>query len=234
MVALKPIEELKRKRDQLLKTQEDLIQILKTKHKDAYDWMKENNISLLDLKVYSVSLATALVVGMASANQPVQVLPQLEQLVNVIETDELRGKTEEQKAELVWKRYGHVIERNAKKYNLDSKLIFVTVMIESGGDTYAIRHEPRIGDASYGLGQILYGTARGLGFEGSPQDLYDPEVNIELIARYHRRNQDVYGGDLTPEQLTTAYNSGSPYNSPLPGHLTKFSNWYGKAGSFIG
>jgi len=234
MVALKPIEELKRRRDQLLKQQEELINIFKTKHRDAYDWMKENNISLLDLKIYSVSLATALVVAISAATTPLRVSPQLEQLVSVIQVDELKDKTEEQKAGLVWQRYGHVIQRSARKYNLDPKLIFATVMLESGGNTYAIRQEPSIGDASYGLGQILYGTARGLGFEGSPQDLYDPEVNIELIARYHKRNLDVYGNNLTPQQLTTAYNSGSPYNSPLPGHLTKFNNWYGKVNNFIG
>jgi soluble lytic murein transglycosylase-like protein len=232
MVALKPIEELKRRKALLVKQQEELVDILKTKHKEAYDWMKENNIDPFDLRTYSASLAVALIVGMTAVT-PGPKIPTLELPVNVIETNELTDLTEEQKADIVWKRYGHVIARNAFKYKVDPKLIYATIMLESGGDTYSIRHEPSIGDASYGLGQILYGTAIGIGFEGNPQDLYDPEVNIDLIARYHRRNQDVYGGDLTAEQLTTAYNSGSPYSYALPGHINKFHKWYDKVGNFI-
>lgn len=98
-------------------------------------------------------------------------------------------------------------------------------MVESGGDTFAIRHEPRINDASYGLGQLLYGTARGLGYRGTPEGLYDPETNIYLIAKYHKRNFDHYQ-DLNSEQLTVAYNTGSPFKRPHPGHLAKFDKWY--------
>ncbi|MCA9308324.1 hypothetical protein KC980_02320, partial [candidate division WWE3 bacterium] len=82
--------------------------------------------------------------------------------------------------------------------------------------------------------QILYGTARGIGFEGPPEKLYDPEVTIDLIAKYHARNQEVYKENLTPEQLTIAYNAGSPYNTPHPGHINKFRRWYMMSGGLIG
>lgn len=233
MVALKPIEELKRKNLALKEQQEQLVEILKTKHRDAYDWMKKNNIDPFDLRAYSASIAAAMVVGL-STTIPAPKLPTLEMPVDVIESIELQEKTEEEKADLVWERYGHVIKRYGYKYDVEPKLIYATIMLESGGDTYAIRHEPLIGDASYGLGQILYGTARSIGFDGNPQDLYDPAVNIDLIARYHRRNQEVYGGNLSAEQLTVAYNTGNPYSASLPGHLAKFNKWYNKVNVSIG
>lgn len=138
---------------------------------------------------------------------------------------ELKGKTDLERATLVWARYGHWIRSAAAEYGLDPNLIFATIMVESGGDTYAIRQEPRIHDASYGLGQILYGTARGIGYRGKPEGLYDPKTNIFLIAQYHKRNFDRYT-DLNPVELTTAYNTGSPYKRPHPGHLAKFDKWY--------
>lgn len=235
MVALEPIKKIKEKKKQLLKQQEELVEILKTKHKDFYEWMIKKNVDPYDLKAYSIGLATAVSIFMASADtqDKLRNTPKLTPQVHIIEVDELVGKSEQQKAELVWDRYGFIIKRNAEKYKVDTKLIFATIMLESGGNTYAVRQEPSIGDASYGLGQLLYGTARGLGFEGKPEELFDPEINIAYIAMYHSRNDTVYGG-LNPVQLTTAYNTGSPYSNPLPGHLDKFNKWYGLAQSFAG
>ena len=98
-------------------------------------------------------------------------------------------------------------------------------MVESGGDAKAIRYEPSINDASYGLGQILYSTATSIGFGGSPQQLYEPGVNIDLVARYHKRNLEVYG-ELNLGQLATAYNAGTPHNIPTYGYVNKFTNWF--------
>ena len=154
--------------------------------------MQKNKVDPLDLKAYSAGIGAALVIALA-VNNPDYQQTSLVPPVQVIQREQLVNKSEDEKAELVWKHYGHVIKRSARKYDISKELIFSTIMIESGGNTYAIRHEPSIGDASYGLGQLLYGTAVGIGFEGSPQDLYDPEVNIELIARYHARNKSVYG-----------------------------------------
>jgi soluble lytic murein transglycosylase-like protein len=234
MVALDPIKTLKKRQADLKKQQELLLDLLKTKHKDFYKWMKDNNVEPLDLKAYSAGLAAAAVIALSVETAPVNPNLSLEPTIQVIELDELIGKNESQKAKMVWEHYGHVIKRNASKYNLDPKLIYATIMLESGGNTYAIRHEPHIGDSSYGLGQILYGTARGIGFEGNPQDLYDPEVNIELIARYHARNKTVYGDELTNEQLTAVYNTGNPYTQPLPGHLDKFNRWMNQIEDFTG
>jgi len=234
----KKIKELKDKRDKLIEKQKNLIETLKTKHSEVYKWLIENDIDLEHLGQYSANIAAAFAIaattiGKFPLEKHTSTQPELTPQVRIIMVDELAGKTEEEKAQLVWDRYGHVIDRVAQKYNLDPKIIFATIMIESGGNTFAVRREPQINDASYGLGQILFGTAVALEFEGQPQDLFDPEVNIELVGRYHRRNLDAYGGNLTPQQLTIAYNSGSPYNTPLPGHVDKFNRWFEKASDFV-
>lgn len=179
------------------------------------------------LQTYTSTLAAAIAFVTAQPLTEPQAPPTTTQAstTSIVTKDELRGKTELERASLVWSRYGHLIRQAAQEYDLDPNLIFATIMVESGGDTYAIRHEPRINDASYGLGQILYGTAKGIGYRGKPEGLYDPQTNIYLIAKYHRRNFDRYT-ELDALELTTAYNTGSPYKRPHPGHLAKFNKWY--------
>lgn len=228
------IKELQVKKQQLLARQADIVNELKTKRPDAHAWLVEHKIDLQNLKKY----ATKITVAAAMATITFSSIPTLidnpgdyaQEQTKTIEVNELQGLDEEAKANLVWERYGPIINIVAKKHDIDPQLIFATIMLESGGDTYAIRHEPQINDASYGLGQVLYGTARLIGFQGSAQDLHTPEISINLIGQYHRRNMDVYGQGLTPEQLTVAYNAGSPYSSPHPGHLTKFQKWFRIAG----
>lgn len=226
------LKELRKKKLQLQKKQQALLHQLQSEHKDIYDWFLANHLDITNLGQYSAKLATALFLAVNSISpiSPPVVqaipIPSPTPQVRIIEKDELKGLTEDERALLVWSRYGHFIRQAADKYNLDPRLIFATIMIESGGNTYAIRHEPRINDASYGLGQILYGTAKGIGFKGKPTDLYNPEINIDLIAKYHRRNLDRHGNTLTVDQLTTAYNTGSPHKKALPGHLKKFRKWY--------
>lgn len=56
--------------------------------------------------------------------------------------------------------------------------VLAIIQIESSFQPGAYRAEPQIGDASYGLMQILYGTAVDRGYSGPPEGLYDPETNI--------------------------------------------------------
>lgn len=185
-----------------------------------------SKLDLSKFQAYTSSLAAAIAFVTAQplthpitpANPAITATPTLTK-------SELKGKTDLERATLVWARYGHWIRSAAAEYDLDPNLIFATIMVESGGDTFAIRHEPRINDASYGLGQLLYGTARGLGYRGKPEGLYDPKTNIYLIAQYHKRNFDRYN-ELNPVELTTAYNTGSPFKRPHPGHLARFDKWY--------
>jgi soluble lytic murein transglycosylase-like protein len=199
---------------------------LKVKNLQVYNWLVAKGIDLSSLpKNASSFVAAATFLLSLPQNSP---LPPLDTPIPAVIThfDPIKPPTSESaKAELIRSQYGQIIRAKAAEYNIEESLIFATIMIESGGNPRAIRHEPRINDASYGLGQILYRTAQGIGYKGTPEGLYDPETNIDLIARYHRRNLDHYG-HLTAQQLTTAYNTGSPYKKPYPGHITKFNKWY--------
>ncbi len=126
-----------------------------------------------------------------------------------------------------WTKYIHkeLIAQAAKTYDLDPQVIYATIMTESEGNPYAFRYEPKIKDASLGLGQILISTAKLLGFKGHPKELYKPEVAIDLIGKYHRLMLDKYG-TLSPTQLATAYNTGSPFKRPVKNHLFRFDKWY--------
>ena len=186
-----------------------LLDKLKLKNPTVYDWFISRSIDLQNIAKYTSSIAMA--IALATAQPSVATAsPETEttkvQSVSIITVTELKGKTELERASLVWTRYGSLIRRAAEEYDLDPNLIFATIMVESGGNTYAIRQEPRIHDASYGLGQLLYGTARGIGYRGTPDGLFNPEVNINLIAKYHKRNFDRYS-DLDSKELTIAYNT---------------------------
>lgn len=147
------------------------------------------------------------------------------------EPENTKPKEEKPKDTRTWTKfiYKDIIASVAEKYKLDPQLIYATIMTESEGNVFAYRYEPQIDDASLCMGQILIGTARSLGFEGNPDDMYKPEVCIDLIGRYHRQMLDKYG-DLTPEQLTIAYNTGSPWKVPVYGHLSRFNKWYHEQG----
>ena len=61
-------------------------------------------------------------------------------------------------------------------------LTLATIDTESSFQADAIKEEAN--DNSYGLMQILYGTARDMGFQGDPEDLLDPEINIRFGTAY--------------------------------------------------
>jgi len=79
--------------------------------------------------------------------------------------------------------------------------------LESAFDAKAYRYEPHIDDASYGLAQILYKTARGLGYKGEPAGLFDPYTSAKYGARFlanlHKKYPDVL-------DVIAAYNMGWP------------------------
>lgn len=210
-----------------------LLDKLKLKNPAVYEWFVSRAIDVNNISKYTTGLAMAISLAVSSPSITVAQSPQGDEppaSIQIIAPAELRHKSDIERSNLVWTRYGYLIRLSAEKYDLDPNLIFATIMVESGGNTYAVREEPRIHDASYGLGQILYGTARGIGYRGTPEGLFDPAVNIDLIAKYHKRNFDRYV-DLSAQQLTIAYNTGSPHKKPHPGHLTKFDKWYNSLAS---
>ena len=68
-------------------------------------------------------------------------------------------------------------------------------------------------------------TARSLGFKGNPENMFIPEIGIDLIGQYHKKNLDHFG-NLTTHQLAIAYNTGSPWKRSSQSHLNRFNKWF--------
>ena len=95
-----------------------------------------------------------------------------------------------------------------KKYKVKKLLLKAIATIESSLGVRAYRYEPGFWirylknnpewkdrdpsevSASYGLMQLMYTTAHGLGFRGTGEDLYNPVINIELGAKLVRNLMD--------------------------------------------
>lgn len=228
MTAALSLQDINGKIEDLSEIQAKLIQDLKEKHKEAYEWLVENDINLSDLTEHADKIAASLMAALAITisvntvkkidfNLPVHTTSSVVINMSTLTQEEKIGAE-------VWQKYGDLINTTAQKYNLNPDVIYATIMVESMGNPKATRYEPHINDSSYGLGQILSSTARYLGFSGNAEELYDPQVSIDLIGRYHRRTLDVYG-ELSPDKLATAYNAGSPYGHPIYGHIAKFAKW---------
>lgn len=103
--------------------------------------------------------------------------------------------------------YDDLIYDAALRYAVPFDWIKAIIGTESSFNPWAIREEPKIGDASRGLMQILLRTARGLGYTGEPEGLFDPALNIDLGTRLLRQLIDRYGSGSF-ERIYSAYNSG--------------------------
>jgi soluble lytic murein transglycosylase-like protein len=79
------------------------------------------------------------------------------------------------------------------------------VTVESDWNPMAIRQEVAIGDASRGLTQVLLSTARGEGFTGTADDLFDPATNLDVGASYLARQYRRFG---SWDAALAAYNGG--------------------------
>lgn len=98
----------------------------------------------------------------------------------------------------------------AALYNLPRAIVYGLVAMESNFKPNAYRAEPKINDASYGLTQILLNTARGLGFGGTPADLYDPDTNVQYGLLYLRKMLDRFN---SLDVALSAYNGGYRNNT---------------------
>jgi Transglycosylase SLT domain len=94
----------------------------------------------------------------------------------------------------------------ASRFNVPSALIKAFIGAESSFDPNAFRPEVAINDASIGLMQILYGTARGEGYTGQMSGLYDPATNIYYGTSYLAEQLGRAGGNVA--SAISAYNGG--------------------------
>lgn len=105
--------------------------------------------------------------------------------------------------------FDSIISQAASAWDVPASLIKAVIERESNFNARAYRSEPQIGDASRGLMQLLYHTAQALGFQGDPNDLYDPTLNIRLGTRYLRdliQTATRYGYGV--DSAISAYNAG--------------------------
>jgi len=97
------------------------------------------------------------------------------------------------------------------RYGVEPELIKAIIGQESAFRPTAYRAESAIGDASIGLMQILYGTARGEGYTGpvgsasALTGLYDPATNVMFGTSYLARQ---LGRTGNIEAAISSYNGG--------------------------
>jgi soluble lytic murein transglycosylase-like protein len=110
---------------------------------------------------------------------------------------------------MIWKdekKYDKLIDGMALGYNIPAPLIKGVIAKESGFNPNAMKSEPQIKDASRGLMQVLYRTAKNLGFKGVAEELYHPGTNVrygvELLAENLARTK----GKV--DAAVAAYNAG--------------------------
>jgi soluble lytic murein transglycosylase-like protein len=120
----------------------------------------------------------------------------------------------------------------SKVWNVPVSLLKAVIAQESAFNPRAVRNEaprdslpptpdfPAGGDQSRGLMQLLVRTARALGYQGPPDGLYDPALNIALGAQLLRQNLDRAGGAV--DIALSAYNGG--WSSVRPNDGKRVSN----------
>lgn len=104
--------------------------------------------------------------------------------------------------------YAEIIRNASIRWDVPENWIRAVIQTESAFNPSAYRAEPQINDGSYGLMQLLYSTAWGLGYIGSAAGLYDPATNIDLGTKLLSQLRDRYGNNI--QRVYSAYNSGNP------------------------
>jgi soluble lytic murein transglycosylase-like protein len=145
--------------------------------------------------------------------------------------------------------YAHEIAAAAERFKLDPVLVEAVVLTESAGRTHAYRYEPQFYakylygkpewmhdipervSASYGLMQIMYVTAREVGFtQSAPEYLFVPEIGLEFGCRKLRQLLDWAQGRVP--QALAAYNGGKKANTTPPyrnqAYVDKVLSWMAK------
>jgi soluble lytic murein transglycosylase-like protein len=83
--------------------------------------------------------------------------------------------------------------------------------IESSFNARAYRWEAHLGEASWGLMQVLESTARDRGLIGPPSDLYEPEIGLAIGCAHVIWTRDFLasrGAPSDPLSVALAYNAG--------------------------
>lgn len=134
-------------------------------------------------------------------------------------------------------KFLQIILAESKKAQISSDLVRAIIKVESNFNPKAIRYEDhfrylhmperyaqmqdisletekQLQKFSYGLSQLMGGTARWLGFNGFLPELCDPLTNVQWMMVYLNKccNKLVYTNDKI-----AAYNAGSVMKDPVSG-----------------
>ena len=90
-----------------------------------------------------------------------------------------------------------------------ASLVERVIKRESGGNPRAVSR------GNYGLMQIRLGTARAMGFSGSPAELLDPQINMTYAVRYLAGAYRAVGGN--ENRAVALYASGYYYQAKAQG-----------------
>ncbi len=102
-------------------------------------------------------------------------------------------------------RHYNLVAGATERFHVAPAIVLAVIHDESGGNPDAFRVEPAVSDASFGLMQVLWGTARGLGYFGPVRFLFDTNLNIELGTQYLASQLAKYRDPLL---ALIAYNAG--------------------------
>jgi len=121
------------------------------------------------------------------------------------------------------------VNKYAKKYGIDPKVIGAIIHVESACNPYLLRYEPtyrytyfprelaeNLGltietmivcqKTSYGPMQVMYAVALELGFKGLPTELCNFDAGVEFGTKVLFKKKFKYGDD--PILLAASYNAG--------------------------
>ena len=105
------------------------------------------------------------------------------------------------------KAYLPLVTQAAAKYSIPTALLLGHIKQESNFKPDARLDEPALKDASWGMVQLLLGTAKGLDPDATVEKLLDPVYNIDLAAKLISKNLVRYNGNI--QDAIAAYNAGS-------------------------
>ncbi len=94
-------------------------------------------------------------------------------------------------------------------------------------DAMALKRYGRDAACSWGPWQIMFVTAKELGYEGAPKDLADPETSLPFVIRLINERLIGRQGAKTLKEIATGYNSGSIHGNPVARYVGNFLLAYG-------
>lgn len=123
-------------------------------------------------------------------------------------------------------KYASLVRKYSKKYNVTESLIYGIIKTESSFNPFAVSHAP-----AYGLMQVVPSTAGRDVFEKikkspgqpTPQNLYNPEYNIDIGTAYIKILQEQYLVKVV-DQNARRYTVISAYNGGAGNVLKTFSS----------